>query len=484
MRASRQILRTRDIIARPPSMFLMILSVPLSSGSTLNGASTMIRSMTAQGLLRCLGGGRTAPAFVVCWLLAQGSCLVSDPAAGAHGIAPDGVGPSAALRGDDPVAAEKKAPQGSPALEEAEEKEETSGRSFLFKELVFSSLYAPDGVAGLPPGDEDRDHFELSPRPPGTYAGIDYVKTFTAASAVNRRFFPRWLRLSALDLHPRLVSERTERGDELDRIKFAPQDFWMRLNPGGPARERLTLRIGQFVLPYGANPILAPRQKFLLPIESTDIGMKWDWGLDLKGPAGKYDWELAATIGSGEAFHSPRFFGRSDRTSYLLSGRFGTPTYWDFQNGVSFLYGKMPILRGTQVISDTAIPRWRIAYDSVYKHGTYLMAGGQVSFGRDRFQREKSFESVNGGETADVLGVRGWVDWVLPRYQNFRVSSQIESVSRDLSTPGSRDSAFILELGHTLTTSLSLLFDYRLEFSRATGEDLDAVYLTFVFYGL
>jgi len=194
---------------------------------------------------------------------------------------------------------------------------EESGRWFLFKEVVFSGAYYIDGMFGLPPGDYNSDHFELSPRPPGNYIGLDFVKTFTSSSFINGAL-PGWLQLEAMDLHPRLVYDPMEMDSGLDRVKFAPQDFWLRFNPGGV--DRLALRIGQFVIPYGVNPILAPRQRFILPIEATDLGLKWDWGLDLKGPVGEYDWEIALTIGSGETLRKPHLFEGSDRTSYLITG--------------------------------------------------------------------------------------------------------------------------------------------------------------------
>jgi len=36
-----------------------------------------------------------------------------------------------------------------------------------------------------------------------------------------------------MDLHPRLVYDPMEMDSGLDRVKFAPQDFWLRFNPGG-----------------------------------------------------------------------------------------------------------------------------------------------------------------------------------------------------------------------------------------------------------
>ncbi|MFQ5702100.1 MAG: hypothetical protein ACE5HU_09670, partial [Acidobacteriota bacterium] len=150
---------------------------------------------------------------------------------------------------------------GGPATDDADGKDH--GRWFLYKEVVVSALYAPGGVGRKSPG-SDEDRLDLSPRPPASYLGLDFVKTFTPASRANR-VLPATLPLTAVDLHPRIVFDRTMMGDEVDAVRFAPQDFWVRFAPGG--RDRLALTVGQFVIPYGVNPVQAPRQRFLLPIE-------------------------------------------------------------------------------------------------------------------------------------------------------------------------------------------------------------------------
>jgi len=368
-----------------------------------------------------------------------------------------------------------------PTEPQDEEDEEGVGRSFLFKELVLSAFYAYDRIPKLSSISFAGDRLELALRPPGNYVGLDYIKTFASSSSVNR-VLPGWLPLQAMGLHPRLVYDRVERSPGLQPIKFAPQDFWLRFNPG--RADRLTLRIGQFVLPYGVNPILAPRQQFMLPVEAIDLGLKWDWGIALKGPFGEYDWEMAATIGSGVALHDPGYFSNSGRGSYLFTGRFGSPTYWDFQNGLSFLYGKLPVIMGPTVISDVAISRWRIAYDVFYKYGTYLMLGGQVTYGQNGFAGDAQYVTItNGSKPSEVLGARGWVDWVVPRVQNVRLSFQYESVIRDLSTPWSEDAAVIFQLQYSITTSITAMLDYREELYSSMGSESDVLYFTFIFYG-
>lgn len=353
------------------------------------------------------------------------------------------------------------------------------GRSFVFKELVLSGLYAPSGVVGVPPSDASEDHFEASPRPPGNYVGVEYVRTFTEASWANESLLPAWLELTAMNLHPRLVFDITERNGGIDRFKLAPQDFWVRFRLAGV--DRLTLRLGQFVLPYGANPVLAPRQQFVLPVEASDLGLKWDWGIALKGPLAEYEWEVAATIGSGEGLRSPHWFD-GEPSTFLLSGRVGTPTYWDVQYGVSFLYGDLPTVRAANVVDDTPVRRWRIAFDTVYKSGTYLMLGAQVSIGQDRSERRPGAAFDPSDRAADVLGYRAWLDWVVPGYQNWRLGVQLESVVRDLARSRSDDTAAIFEVGYSLSTPITLKLDYRREIHRARANATDGVFVSLVYY--
>lgn len=358
---------------------------------------------------------------------------------------------------------------------------EGTGRSFLYKELVLSGFYSFDGVTRLPPDDPGEDHWEFSPRPPGNYLGVDYVRTFTSNSWINKRL-PDWFRLDAVNLHPRFLFDRMETENGLEQVDFAPQDFWARFKLGGV--DRLALRVGQFVIPYGVNPILAPRQKFILPLEAIDLGLKWDWGIDIKGPLGEHEWEIAATIGSGEALHSTHLFRSSGRTSYLLTGRIGAPTYWDFQYGLSFLVGDIPTIRAANVINEIAISRWRVGLDAFYKYGTYLMAGAQITYGQDGFAGDEEHVGITGGETADVLGYRVWADWVLPMHNDLRLAAQFESVIRDLSTSDLDDTTVTLEAGYSLTTTVTVMLDYRLELNRSMGEESDAIFFTFIYYGL
>jgi hypothetical protein len=135
-------------------------------------------------------------------------------------------------------------------------------------------------------------------------------------------------------------------------------------------------------------------------------------------------------------------------------------------------------------LSDAAISRWRIGFDTFYKHRTFFMAGGQVTYGQDGFAGDNEFVGITGGETADVLGYRVWADWVVPRHTDLRLRAQFESVIRDVSTSDSDDTAVIFEVGYSLTTAITVMLDHRIELNRSMGEENSAIFLTFVYYGL
>ena len=404
--------------------------------------------------------------------------------------------PSMQVLGQDSGSVENKQEIQEEVVEEDEEwdeeedwdEEEGSAKSFLFLEMVSSFLYSYEGVTGIPIGDPNVDHFEISPRPPGNYIGFDYIKYFDS--------FPRWFPLTTMDLHPRLVYNSMESGDALERLSFAPQDFWLRFNPGGS--DRLSLRVGQFTLPYGANPVVAVRQRFILPLEATDLGLKWDWGVSLKGPIGEYDWEIAVTMGSGEAIHTPHLKPNSENGSYLYTGRIGTPTYWDFQHGLSFLLGDLSTIRSTLKINEDAVSRWRVGYDVFNKRGTWLLLAGQLTFGQDGFTGDSDFIRLSMGEKLNVLGVRAMVDYIIPQFQNIRLASQFEWVYKTLASPRLydttemgykfqerskwEDTALLFEIGYSFSTAITAKFDYRYEMDKSMGWNDHALFLTFILY--
>lgn len=367
--------------------------------------------------------------------------------------------------------------------DDEEQLEESAGRTFLYRELVLSGFYSPAGIPGIPPGDPSQDNFDLSPRPPGNYLGFDFVWTPGLTSASKTK----WIQLRAINLHPRLLFSRMEQRGGFARLKFAPQDLWVKFNLAG--NDRLTLRLGQFALPYGVNPILAPRQRFLLPLEAIDLGLKWDWGMQIKGPAGSFDWELASTLGSGEVLRSPNLFGRADSTRFLFTARIGTPTYWKLQYGVSALFGYLPTIRGAQIFNrnasqgPTSLSRWRVSGDILFRRDTYLMGGAQFTFGQDGFRGDRNLVDISRGRVANLLAYRLWLDWVVPKHLDLRLAAQLENVTRDRFTPNTSETALTLEAAYSVSTSISAMMDYRIEMRKPRGSRASATFITLIYYG-
>ncbi len=110
------------------------------------------------------------------------------------------------------------------------------------------------------------------------------------------------------------------------------------------------------------------------------------------------------------------------------------------------------------------------------------MFGGQLTYGQDGFAGDEEFVGITMGKTANVLGARAMVDWVIPKYQNIRLATQFESVFRDLSSLKSHDTAVIFEVGYSFTTAITTRLDYCYELHRSMGQANNAIYLNLIYY--
>ncbi len=265
-----------------------------------------------------------------------------------------------------PVSQEKSKSRGS---------RDSTGRWFRALEAQLIGLYSRRGMPGIPEGSEGVDHFLATPRPPKNLVGFETIHVFGERT--------RWglgsLRLRAMDLHLRAVYDPRPQDLE-ERFRMVAGDFWVRLQPEG--NSRMSVRLGHFLVPYGLNPILSPRGLFFLPAEAEDLGFKRDWGVEWKGPAGRLDYVVAATLGAGEGFHLPSP-GAARNGSYLFSGRLGSPNYRDFQLGVSGAVGRLPVLMAERKLTDLVRTRWRTGMDVFYRYLVHTVFAGQVFFGRD-----------------------------------------------------------------------------------------------------
>ena len=374
--------------------------------------------------------------------------------------------------------------------------------SFFHWDMNASGFYSARGATLSGTG---TSHWQPTDRVPRNYAGCEYIYT-TGETSPLRHLGP--LELTTVDLNPHLefdfnppLDMSNAVGDEptldlhstsLDinsdhdrrkvRIKLVLHDFWVRFAPEG--MERTTIRLGHFDIPYGINPIMAPRGGvFVMPPEIDDIGFKKDWGIGWKAPLGRYDYELAATIGSGLGLHSPGWFKGSSRRSFAVSARVGAPTYWDFQYGLSGLYGKIPLLMADERLDDRAIEHWRVGADAFYKYRAHTMFMAQIGFGQDG---DQLFDSS--APRSEVLAAHVLVDHIPPWFQLMDFKLQLKTVFDDLGEARSDHTAMLVEAAYSLSDAIMLRLDYVHEFTVTAAMEAmgypadDRVYLTINFY--
>lgn len=207
-----------------------------------------------------------------------------------------------------------------------------------------------------------------------------------------------------------------------------PFDTWARIRVGA----KDSLRVGHFQIPYGLNPVLAPRNSFILPLGAYDLGFKWDWGAAYKGSVGGYDYEVAGTTGVGERVTRPD-------GAFLVSGRVGTPTYKDHEYGLSVLYGSVSRQVLNHLISTPKVSRFRVAADTTLMKRPYRVLMAELSVGKD------------GG--TGVGGVMLAADYILPRAPKYSVTGQAVGWFTDLSRSHSANSLITLALTRTVLRS-------------------------------
>lgn len=207
-----------------------------------------------------------------------------------------------------------------------------------------------------------------------------------------------------------------------------PLDTWARFRMG----RKDSLRVGHFQIPYGLNPVLAPRNSFILPLGAYDLGFKWDWGMAYKGSLGHYDYELAGTTGVGERLSWPN-------GGALLSGRIGTPTYKDHEYGFSILYGKVSPQVLNHLILPAKVTRFRVGVDTTLMKRPYRVLMAEAAIGKD-------------GDHG-VGGVMFAADYVLPRAPKYSVTGQLVGRFADLERARSANSLLTLAVSRTVSTT-------------------------------
>lgn len=348
-------------------------------------------------------------------------------------------------------------------------------RSFFFLDINLSGFYSSQGADLSGTG---FSHLQPTDRLPRNYVGVEFIHTFGENSRLRRLFGP--LELTTIDLNPHIevdFNQPSNTGDSKIRLKLVIHDFWFRFEPRG--LKRTTLRVGHFDIPYGINPILSPRGgMFVMPPEINDIGLKKDWGIVWKGPVGSYDYELALTTGTGLGLHDPNWFDKQYPGSYIVSARVGAPTYWDFQYGLSALYGKIPRLMADNRLDERAIERWRINADFFYKLKAHTVFMSQIGFGQNDLDTGRS----------NTLAAHFLVDYIPPWFQLINFKVQVKTVFSDLDQSNSDHTSALFEVAYSLSTPLMVRLDYVHDFRvpeafKMMGRQADdRLYLTINFY--
>lgn len=220
-------------------------------------------------------------------------------------------------------------------------------QQLLYKEANLAGFYSRAGS------------LRSSPESPLSALGFEYF--WRAPENV-----PGQWHASVLDLYLQLAYDPGAR-----HLVVRARDTWLRFEE---PRTGAQVRLGHFDLPFGLIPPLALRGQALQSLSELSLGFAQDWGLNTHGRWGRFEYDAAATIGSGDA---PRLRSRSA----LWTGRLGLPTYRKAQYGISLLYGNAhrPGQRGSPPAS------WRVAVDGVFiYHEPFTSLKGEMDLGSDK----------------------------------------------------------------------------------------------------
>jgi hypothetical protein len=130
------------------------------------------------------------------------------------------------------------------------------------------------------------------------------------------------------------------------------------------------IRVGHFTLPFGLEDSMDTNGRLLDYHHGKNLGTKLDWGVELNKVLSKVQYNISYTLGGKDE-------PKSIDDSYVVSGRIGTLSHYDFIIGFSFLDAKID---NTQ--------RKRLAIDWQYYWQTWGFLG-EIAFGKDdKFQKK------------------------------------------------------------------------------------------------
>lgn len=264
------------------------------------------------------------------------------------------------------------------------------------------------------------------------------------------------------DLQLRLAYDSLESRDDAWGAEIHNAWAEYKLAPG------LNLKFGHFDPAFGLEPILDTHGTLLQTMAMKNIGFKKDWGFSLRKAFVKFDYEIAAQLGSGMSIY------RKDG-NFLLSSRIGTPVDKSFQYGISLLYGELLKTSGmntfpkNDLVFDNAISKKRVGLDSQYLFGPYLFKA-EAAFGKDDVQ--------------EVLGALFEVDYTIPKHQNLQLEAQFSSWLNNLDQSGSDDSTLSLGISYRASSNITLRTNYVHDFNLVSGEEDKQFLIQFYYFGL
>ncbi len=159
------------------------------------------------------------------------------------------------------------------------------------------------------------------------FIGIDYLKIFSNSGGDYGTLLlqPYITRIDNLKKRPAFF-------DDEDDTEFVFRNFYY--NYTGLGRGRFNIRLGHFELPYGLEQIYATNGTIQQFIQGPNLGLKVDWGVSLNGILPSFEYEVALTRGSGNAWET-----KGD--PYVVSGRIGTSREKNLILGLSAMDGEL-----------------------------------------------------------------------------------------------------------------------------------------------
>jgi hypothetical protein len=218
----------------------------------------------------------------------------------------------------------------------------------LYKEASLAAFYS--SRAGT---------LRSSPQPPLSALGFEYLWRADESA-------PGQWHASVIDLYFQLAYDPGMR-----RLVARARDAWLRFEE---PRTDTQVRLGHFALPFGLPAPRTLRGQATQSLSEISLGFAQDWGLALHGKWGRFQYDAATTLGSGDAL-------RPRPGATLWSGRLGLPAFHKVQYGLSLLYGNPH--RSGQARAEQA--DWRVALDGVFiYHEPFTTLRGEVELGADQ----------------------------------------------------------------------------------------------------